>query len=79
MPNTQQVPSFLTTFVETPSPINPLGAKGVGEGGTIGSPPAIVNAVLDALCPARHQNHRHAPQTGEGLGEDTGRPDRNAG
>jgi aerobic carbon-monoxide dehydrogenase large subunit len=51
MPNAEQVPSFLTTFVETPSPLNPLGAKGIGEGGTIGAPPAIVNAVLDALAP----------------------------
>jgi carbon-monoxide dehydrogenase large subunit len=51
MPNAQQVPSFQTTFVETPSPNNPLGAKGIGEGGTIGAPPAIVNAVLDALAP----------------------------
>ena len=35
----------------TPSPHNPLGAKGVGEAGTIGATPAIVNAVLDALAP----------------------------
>ena len=51
MPIAEQIPSFLTEFVETPSPINPLGAKGVGEGGTTGAPPAIVNAVLDALAP----------------------------
>jgi aerobic carbon-monoxide dehydrogenase large subunit len=51
MPNTMQLPNFITDVVETPSPINPLGAKGVGEGGTIGAPPAIVNAVLDALAP----------------------------
>jgi carbon-monoxide dehydrogenase large subunit len=36
---------------ETPSPLNPLGAKGIGESGTIGAPPAIVNAVHDALRP----------------------------
>ncbi|MBV9173061.1 MAG: hypothetical protein JOZ81_23605 [Chloroflexi bacterium] len=35
----------------TPSPFNPLGAKGVGEAGTNGCPPAIANAVLDALSP----------------------------
>ena len=35
----------------TPCPHNPLGVKGAGETGTIGSPPAIVNAVLDALWP----------------------------
>ena len=36
---------------ETPSPVNPLDAKGVGESGTIGATPAVVNAVLDALAP----------------------------
>ena len=51
MPNAKQVPDFITDVVETPSPINPLGAKGVGEGGTIGAPPTVVNAVLDALAP----------------------------
>jgi aerobic carbon-monoxide dehydrogenase large subunit len=51
VPIAGQIPSFLTEFVETPSPINPLGAKGIGEGGTTGAPPAIVNAVLDALAP----------------------------
>ena len=35
----------------TPTPVNPLGVKGVGEAGTIGSTPAVVNAVLDALAP----------------------------
>jgi carbon-monoxide dehydrogenase large subunit len=51
MPNAMQVPDFLTDVVETPSQINPLGAKGIGEGGTIGAPAAVVNAVLDALAP----------------------------
>ncbi len=51
MPNAMQVPEFITDIVETPSPINPLGAKGIGEGGTIGAPPTIANAVLDALAP----------------------------
>jgi aerobic carbon-monoxide dehydrogenase large subunit len=35
--------------VQTPSPLNPLGAKGIGEGGAIGTPAAIANAVADAL------------------------------
>jgi aerobic carbon-monoxide dehydrogenase large subunit len=35
----------------TPSPVNPLGVKGVGEAGTIGSAPAMVNSVVDALSP----------------------------
>jgi carbon-monoxide dehydrogenase large subunit len=51
MPNAEQIPAFLTAFVETPSPVNPLGAKGIGEGGTTGAPPTIVNAALDALAP----------------------------
>ena len=51
LPNARQIPSFTTDFVQTPSPINPLGVKGIGEGGTIGAPPAVVNAVLDALAP----------------------------
>jgi carbon-monoxide dehydrogenase large subunit len=42
---------FTLDRTETPSPRNPLGAKGVGEAGTTGAPPAIVNAVLDALAP----------------------------
>jgi aerobic carbon-monoxide dehydrogenase large subunit len=51
LPIARQVPDFVTALVETPSPFNPLGVKGVGEAGTIGAPPAIVNAVLDALAP----------------------------
>ena len=51
MPNAGQIPSFQTDFVETPSPVNPLGVKGIGESGTTAAPPAIVNAVLDALAP----------------------------
>ncbi len=51
MPNAEMVPTFVTDFIETPSPYNPLGIKGVGESGCIGAPPAIVNAVLDALAP----------------------------
>ncbi len=51
LPTAEQVPAFVIDTVETPSPYNPLGAKGVGEAGCIGAPPAIVNAVLDALAP----------------------------
>ncbi|HLH63276.1 MAG TPA: xanthine dehydrogenase family protein molybdopterin-binding subunit [Ktedonobacteraceae bacterium] len=51
LPIAAQMPEFVTDFVETPSPFNPTGAKGVGEAGCIGAPPAIVNAVLDALEP----------------------------
>ena len=42
---------FENDRTETPTPLNPLGAKGIGELATIGSTPAIVNAVVDALSP----------------------------
>ena len=44
-----EVPELRTAFVESPSPRNPLGAKGIGEGGTIGAPAAIGNAIADAI------------------------------
>jgi len=45
-----EVPPIATAFVESPSPLNPLGAKGIGEGGAIGTPAAVANAVADALA-----------------------------
>jgi aerobic carbon-monoxide dehydrogenase large subunit len=44
-----EMPELVADFVETPSPLNPLGAKGIGEGGAIGTPPAVANAVAAAL------------------------------
>jgi len=44
-----EMPPVETAFVESPSPLNPLGAKGIGEGGAIGTPAAVANAVADAL------------------------------
>ena len=44
-----EIPPFAPDVVETPSPLNPLGFKGVGEGGAIGSPRAVANALADAL------------------------------
>jgi aerobic carbon-monoxide dehydrogenase large subunit len=44
-----EMPPVATAFVESPSPLNPLGAKGIGEGGAIGTPAAVANAVADAL------------------------------
>jgi carbon-monoxide dehydrogenase large subunit len=43
------MPPVSSALRETPSPLNPLGAKGIGEGGSIGTPAAIANAVADAL------------------------------
>ena len=51
VPHADQLPSFELGHTVTPSPWTPHGAKGVGEAGTTGAPPAIVNAVLDALRP----------------------------
>ena len=51
MPRAGNLPHFDTAHTVTPSPANPLGIKGVGEAGTIGAPPAVVNAVVDALSP----------------------------
>ena len=49
MPSAAEFPSFEASNTETPTPLNPLGAKGIGESGTIGSTPALQNAVVDAL------------------------------
>jgi len=51
LPTAAEVPSFETDRTETPSPVNSLGVKGIGEAGTIGATPAVLNAVIDALRP----------------------------
>jgi carbon-monoxide dehydrogenase large subunit len=51
LPRAHDFPEFELDRTVTPSPVNPLGIKGVGEAGTIGSTPAVVNAVVDALAP----------------------------
>jgi carbon-monoxide dehydrogenase large subunit len=51
VPTAHMLPDFELDLVETKSPNNPLGAKGVGESGCVSAPPAIVHAVLDALAP----------------------------
>jgi carbon-monoxide dehydrogenase large subunit len=56
VPRAESLPSFECHRTETPTPLNPLGAKGVGEAATIGSTPAVVNAVVDALA---HKRVRH--------------------
>ncbi|HKA09964.1 MAG TPA: xanthine dehydrogenase family protein molybdopterin-binding subunit [Candidatus Dormibacteraeota bacterium] len=56
MPTANELPGFETDYTVTPSPNNPLGVKGIGEAGTIGSTPAIQNAVIDALS---HLGVRH--------------------
>lgn len=51
MPRAHDFPDFETGHTITSAPGNPLGVKGIGEGGAIGAPPAIINAALDALRP----------------------------
>jgi aerobic carbon-monoxide dehydrogenase large subunit len=51
IPSAADLPSFTTARTTTPSTLNPLGVKGVGEAGTIASTPAVVNAIVDALRP----------------------------
>ena len=59
-----ELPSFELVHMETPTWVNPLGAKGAGESGTIGSIPAVLNAVVDALAPlgVRHLDGPATPQ-----------------
>ena len=51
VPSAAEVPSLETATTVTPSPSNPMGVKGIGEAGTIGSAPAVINAIVDALSP----------------------------
>ncbi|MGH2874396.1 MAG: molybdopterin cofactor-binding domain-containing protein, partial [Solirubrobacteraceae bacterium] len=51
LPTSMECPSFELGKTVTPSPHHPIGAKGVGESATVGSPPAVVNSVMDALAP----------------------------
>jgi carbon-monoxide dehydrogenase large subunit len=64
IPHSEDMPPLSIGHTVTPSPINPLGLKGVGEAGTIGSVPAIANAVMDALAPlgVRHIDLPLTPQ-----------------
>ena len=52
VPIAEWFPQFETARTETPTPVNPMGVKGVGETGTIASTPAVMNAVMDALSSA---------------------------
>ena len=65
MPSAAELPSFEVSNTETASPRNPLGAKGIGESGTIGSTPAVHNAVCDAVAHlgVEHVDMPCTPQT----------------
>ncbi len=64
MPRADDVPSFEVDAHEVPTAVNPLGAKGVGEAGTVGALPALMNAVNDALAPlgVRHLDMPLTPE-----------------
>ncbi|MWV40721.1 aerobic carbon-monoxide dehydrogenase large subunit [Natrialba sp. INN-245] len=62
LPTAMEIPEFETGHTVTPSPHHPIGAKGVGESPTVGSPPAIVNAVVDAMAHAG-VSHVEMPMT----------------
>jgi carbon-monoxide dehydrogenase large subunit len=72
IPTAAELPSFEVSGIETPTPLNPLGAKGIGEAATIGSTPAVQNAVIDAVAPPP----RPAVHTGASVAGDPRRPDR---
>jgi carbon-monoxide dehydrogenase large subunit len=63
MPRAEDVPLFEVDSHEVPTAVNPLGAKGVGEAGTVGALPALANAVNDALAPlgVRHLDMPFTP------------------
>jgi len=65
MPRAHRMPDLRTDSTVTPSPVTPHGAKGAGEAGTIAAPPAVVNAVVDALRPfdVEHVDMPVTPET----------------
>jgi aerobic carbon-monoxide dehydrogenase large subunit len=65
-PSAADLPGWETLELETPTPMNPLGAKGIGESGTMGSTPAVQSAVLDALAPYG-VTHVDLPVNGENV------------
>ena len=72
IPTSMEVPDWELGHTVTPSPHHPIGAKGVGESPTVGSPPAIVNAIVDALAPFGVTPHGHALHAGPGVGGHAG-------
>jgi carbon-monoxide dehydrogenase large subunit len=65
-PASSELPLWEVVEMETPTPVNALGAKGIGESGTIGSTPAVMNAVIDALAPLGVR-HVDMPANGENV------------
>ena len=76
MPSAADLPSYETVRTQTPTDRNPLGAKGIGEAGTIGSTPAVQNAVVDALSHLGVTHIDMPAHPGARLAGDPGRPQR---
>ncbi len=75
MPRATDAPSFIFETRNTPCKNNPLGVKGAGEAGAIGSCPAVIHAVIDAPRPRlRHPPHRYAGDAAENLDDDRSGP-----
>jgi len=64
MPRADDLPGFALALTETPTAINPLGAKSIGEAGPTAAPPAVIGAILDALAPlgVRHIDMPATPE-----------------
>ena len=73
LPRAEWLPNFELDETVTPSPVNPLGVKGVGERGTVGSLAATMNAVCDALAPLGVR-HLDMPATPPACGRRSGGP-----
>jgi carbon-monoxide dehydrogenase large subunit len=73
MPRADDLPDFEMAFHEVPCTTNPLGVKGVGEAGSVGAPPTVINAILDALRPLR-VDHIDMPATPGRIWESMRRP-----
>ena len=67
MPRADDVPTFDCGFHHVPCTTNPLGVKGAGEAGAVGAPPAVINAIVDAMNPLTGLKHIDMPATREKL------------
>jgi carbon-monoxide dehydrogenase large subunit len=76
IPRADELPSISVTSRDVPSPTNPLGVKGAGEGGTVGTPGAVIHAILDALAHLG-VTHIDMPATPESVWEAIQQADQN--
>ncbi len=68
LPSAEEVPELALEHIVTPNPFTPLGAKGAGETGMLGPPPALCSAVEDALSPFGVKSSRDAAHAGQSFG-----------